>query len=742
MRKLAIFSIAFAAAAALYVWLLPATAALICAGVLTVLGIGLCFLQSDPARRIRIGAFGLAAGLLFSWGYEMLRLEPLRSLCGENVSVTAEISGYPEKTKFGCRTEARIGGGRALVYLDKEAMELQPGDRISLRAELADVSGGSGDDDSLYYQSKNISLLAFQNEKYQVEKADRIPFRCWPAAWARAVRNRIGELFPADTAGFVQALLTGDKSGLSYNVRNQLSITGISHAFAVSGMHVSLIAGAVLFLARRRRLAAGICIPAMFLFAAMLGFSPSVTRAVIMNSVLLLAPLFRKENDPATSLSFALLIILLGNPWAIANISLQLSFSAIAGIFLFTPKIYNRMLAWPKKKVSVPVQKLWKAFAGSISASLGALSLTTPIAAACFGTVSLIGPLTNLLLLWLISFIFVGCIATLLLGLWTPLGKILALGLSWLIRLVLWAVSLLSKIPFASVYTESPYIIIWLAASYGMFALFLIFRRKGRLLNLACAVTAGLFCAIGFTLLDTPKASFTVMNVGQGQTLLVRSENFTAMIDCGGDRGEVHGEMAARKLLMKGNTHLNALILTHYDSDHTCGLEQLADRVHVDNLFLPDISDDRGRRRAIELFAQKENIPVHYVTEDLSLCREGLDIRLFAPVSDTEDNDGLCALMSLGDCDILVTGDMSSRAEKKLMATHDLPDIDILVAGHHGSKYSTCMELLEQTRPETVLISVGKTSYGHPAPEVLTRIAAVGAEAYRTDKNGQITVMR
>ena len=742
MRKLAIFSMAFAGAAALYVWLLPQAAALISAAALAAAGIGLCFLHTDPAKRIRICAFGLAAGLLWTWGCEKLRIEPLRKLCGENVEISAEISDYPEKTRFGSRVEGRIGSGRVQLYLDKNGMELLPGDRVHLKAELKDVSRGTGDGNSLYLQSRNISLLAFQKEEPAVEKAGEIPLLYRPVSWARTVKDRIHVLFPEDTAGFVQGLLTGDKTELSYGVRSQLSTAGISHAFAVSGMHVSLIVGVILFLVRRRRLAACICIPVMFLFAAMLGFSPSVTRAVIMNSVLLLAPLLKRENDAPTSLSFALLVILLGNPWAIADASLQLSFAAMAGIFLFTPKLYARMLSWGKNWKNRLLVKGYRAFAASLSASLGALSLTTPISAIWFGTVSLIGPLTNLLLLWLISLIFVLSFVTLLAGFFTPVGRFLAAVLSWPIRLVLWTVRLLSRIPFAAVYTESPYIAAWLAGAYIMFALFLLCRKERRIVHLVCAVTAGLFCAVGFTLLDTPEASFTVMDVGQGQSILANRGNFTAMIDCGGERGEACGEMAARKLLMKGHSHLNLLILTHYDADHTCGLEQLADRVKIDCLALPDIPDDRGRREAVETCAAEKQIPIRYVTEDFSLCREGLTIQLYAPVSASEDNDGLCALMSLGDCDILVTGDMNREAEKKLMASHTLPDIDVLVAGHHGSRNSTSMELLEQTRPEIVLISVGKASYGHPAPEVLARISAVGARAYCTDQNGQITIMR
>ena len=131
---------------------------------------------------------------------------------------------------------------------------------------------------------------------------------------------------------------------------------------------------------------------------------------------------------------------------------------------------------------------------------------------------------------------------------------------------------------------------------------------------------------------------------------------------------------------------------------------------------------------------------VFFVTEDIDLPG---GVTVFAPVSRGSDNRaGLSVLFSAGGLDALVTGDMDADLEARLLALHSLPDLEVLVAGHHGSKYSTGEALLAATAPEVVLISVGENHYGHPAGETLRRIADAGAEAFRTDQCGNITVRR
>ena len=735
MRKLATFSCAFALSSAAYVWLLSPTAALIAA----VLGAALAALipKGDTALRVRLAAAGMAIGFLWSWGYEQLHIVPLRSVCGDDVLVAVRVSDFTQSTKYGCCVETSIEGGTMLLYLDGNYETLHPGDMLTLRAQIIDVSRGSGEDENLYYQANDISLLGFANEEPTVTKADSVTNV--PAHWARAIRERITELFPEDTEGFMRALMLGDKDGIDYSLENQMTISGIVHVFSVSGMHVSLLVGFFMMLVRNKRVASVCAIFAMLLFAAMLGFSPSVTRAAIMNTIHLLAPIFKRENDPPTSLSVALLIILLINPFAIASMSLQLSFLAMAGILLFAEPLHGRICN--RFPVHGKFRTLFRALSANIALSLSATVLTLPILTVSFGSVSLIAPLSNVLLMQIVSFVFTSGFAVLLLGLVTPLGTFLAWSLSWVIRLVLLLVRWLSSVPFAAIFSDSEYVVAWLAAVYVMIVVFLLVKRERKLSHLIGAIAATLFCTIGLCMLDTPECSVTVLNVGQGQTVLMQGP-MTAAIDCGGDSGDEDGEALARRLLITGERRLDALILTHYDADHTCGLEQLVQRVEICRLYLPDTSDDAGRRREVLAIAQRENIEICYVTQDITLESSGLNIQLFSPVKNSSDNDGLAALMSMGECDILVTGDLSAEAEALLVRARKLPQVELLVAGHHGSKHSTSAELLHATRPQAVLISVGKNSYGHPSQEVLSRIEDIGAQVFRTDECGDITIMR
>lgn len=140
--------------------------------------------------------------------------------------------------------------------------------------------------------------------------------------------------------------------------------------------------------------------------------------------------------------------------------------------------------------------------------------------------------------------------------------------------------------------------------------------------------------------------------------------------------------------------------------------------------------------------AERAGTSVNLVAENITAEFPGGTLQIFAPVKRGTDNDGISALMSVEEYDILITGDMDMQSEQLLALRHGLHDIEVLVAGHHGSKGSTGNALLQTVRPELVLISVGENSYGHPSPEVLQRIEDAGALVLRTDELGDIEIKR
>ena len=207
------------------------------------------------------------------------------------------------------------------------------------------------------------------------------------------------------------------------------------------------------------------------------------------------------------------------------------------------------------------------------------------------------------------------------------------------------------------------------------------------------------------------------------------------MIDCGGDRDADAADTAAEYLLSQGITKLDALILTHNDRDHAGGAENLLTRIDAALLILPPEPTTLGG------YTSGETI---YASGDLELELGDANIKIFAPNFPGNSNEmSLCILFETEKCVILVTGDRSGFGERMLLRSSDIPDVDILVAGHHGSKHSTSEELLSAVRPEIVCISAGAdNSYGHPAQELLQRLNAYGCTVRRTDVHGTIPIRR
>jgi competence protein ComEC len=474
----------------------------------------------------------------------------------------------------------------------------------------------------------------------------------------------------------------------------------------------------------------------------MLGFAPSVTRAVIMNSVLLLATVFRREYDSPTALGLALLVLLLGNPFAIASVGLQLSFASVAGILTFTPPIcrWLRGLFQKTMKKNRFLNGLIAFFITSGATTFGASLLTLPLSALYFDTISLISVVSNLVLLPVISGIFtLGYPLVLLSWGFYPVAHLGAWLLSYPIRFSLWGVELLARMPYAALYSRSAYALLWLGASYLLLAVAWKFRKPftGILLSLGMLITVPFLQGI-----DRADFRFSMLDVGQGQCLLAQFHGNTFVIDCGGTQGEGAGEEAARELLSRGRSRIDGLVLTHFDMDHTGGVVQLMDRVEVGCLYLPDVTPEDSQRALILRKAEEKEIPIQWVREDIILRPDSGKVEIFAPFGTKNQNMGLCLLLSAHDCDILVTGDISIQEERQLLLMKRIPDLEILVAGHHGSRDSTGYRLLDYTKPEVLLISVGANAYGHPSPEVLERGDAFHIPIRRTDQEGTITITR
>ena len=763
MSMLAILSFFFAGAVFCANYL-PLELLLLPLGGGFTLAFGLTFLpqvrKRPQGRTARYAAFGLALGFLWTAGYSWVFWRPAELLDEKTVRLTATVSQWSQETDYGgfsvlarADTEGWVTVP-ILLYVDDQGADLRPGDRIETVTHCALADQASSGEEITYYTAKGIFLTGQAYGRLEVERPDHIPLRDWPAYWSQALKESISKAFPDDVSGLVQALVTGNRDNLSDPFTTSLQRAGLSHTVAVSGMHLAFLAGLLSMLfGGWRRLASLVTIPVTILFTLTAGCTPSVVRAAVMILLLHIGPLFYRERDEFTSLGGALLLLLLYNPFSAAHIGLQLSFAAVAGIFLCAQPLQTALMARipfrPAKRWTFwwAIQLVPKFIVSTFCATLGASVFTVPLSAIYFQSVSLIAPLSNLLTLWAVGVLFGAGVLIGTLGVFVPeLAALVALPIAPLGRYLNAVIDGLSSLTFSAVTTQSVYYRAWLVLVYLILMLIPILPGKKRWIIPTCCgvITLCLAMLLNAWSFWWGSGAVTVLDVGQGQSVLVRSGQFLCLVDCGGDSYDSAGDIAADFLGDYGVGRLDLLVLTHFHVDHANGVAQLLKRVQVDTLAIPPATgEEEPLREEILSAAREQGVEVLEAEEDTLLTLDqNRTIQLYAPLGAGETNEaGLTCLVSNGDFDTLITGDMGADVEQQLLTHAALPDLEVLVAGHHGSKSSTSEQLLAATAPDYAFLSVGEhNSYGHPAQETLERLAAAGCRIYRTDLQGNITL--
>lgn len=754
MRKAALCCGAFSAAVFLCQYLLPRGYWLALAAV-GALCLPAGLLTGKRARRaLWLAALGAAAGGLCCWVQGCLVAEPAEALAGETCVVRGRVLEYPQVYEDSQYVVVRLISEDVprvkcrLASYEGGLAGLEPGDEISLEVEFRSAVVRNGQETDVY-TSRNVFLLGICRSAPAREGRWALSFLFWPGKLANAAGRLCRRLFPEDVQAFMTALLTGDKTALYEDafLTADLSGAGLSHVVAVSGMHVAYLMGLLRVLLGGRRYAfAGL--PVLVVFAAAMGFTPSVVRAAFMQMCLLAAPLTGREGDSPTALAVILALLLAVNPSAARSASLQLSFAATAGILLLSGKMYRGIEAYLREHLPRRAPKrgvLWAA--GSVSTTFGALVFTVPLTAAQFGTVSVVSPVTNVLCLWMISILFLGGYAVLAAGALLPgLGSLLGRALAWGARYVFGVAGVLTKLPCAQVWLTAPAFVLWLAFVYIIFLIAWFYRQEGekfRPIMPVCLSVIGL-CAAAFSLRLGWKEDMrvTVLDVGQGACAVLESGTDAVVVDCGGTWDRSPGQEAAGYLLGQMRTHVDALVLTHLHSDHCNGVADLLARVQVDCLFLPvSGEEERGVLEEVLDAADRAGTRVEWVEEDVQILWDNFTLTLWAPEEGASGNEnGLMVLGARNGFEVLITGDAPRETERLFCARTELPDTEVLVVGHHGSATSTSTQLLEAARPDIAVISVGYNTYGHPSPEVLTRLAAYNIEVLRTDTEGTVQI--
>ena len=658
--------------------------------------------------------------------------------------------------------------------------ELALGDRVVFDAKirpLRNFNNPGGFDYRRYMAFKGIHGSAW----VQVEKL-RVVGSCPLSAATRIVhglRGRLGRLI--DAAGrpddkeaqvVLKALVYGDRSGISSELRERFNRAGVGHLLAISGLHVGIVATVVyrclvwlfsfctplLWRGWTRQWAAAATLFIVLAYGILAGMSPSTQRAVIMVAVFLVALILDRTHDILNTLSVAALAILVLSPTALYSISFQLSFTAVLAIMVGLERF-----DFSEGTESSLGRRIGKKAAGFVIVSALAIAGTAPVVLHHFNQTSVVGLASNLLLVPLVGFVAVPLgLASSVVASFFETAAIPAFGLCiQVLQLSLAVVDVFSELSFAAVKTVTPSLLEM--AIYYLAGWSLLNLGKARFAPWVLATALVMTCGDGIYWSHQRfwhrDLKVTAIDVGQGGATLMELPGGTVILFDGGGFSDnrlfdMGRQVVAPLLWRRKIATVDTLILSHPNADHLNGLIFIAGHFNVRELWVNGDANTTWGYKTLMAVCREKKIFVRRVDADSPPVKMGsVTLTVFNPPAgfidalsalDQQDcnNGSLVVKAAFGKTAFLLTGDIMADAESSLLLRADgnLAST-VLFAPHHGSKSSSTPGLIQAVHPQTVVISAGAGNrFGFPHPEVTDRYRAAGCRILITATHGAITM--
>ncbi|WP_290733519.1 MULTISPECIES: DNA internalization-related competence protein ComEC/Rec2 [unclassified Fibrobacter] len=576
-------------------------------------------------------------------------------------------------------------------------------------------------------------------------------------AFRQWIKRRFeAHLDPAET-GLLLGLLAGDRSGIPDAIRNDFQRTGLVHVLAISGFHVVLLAGILSVFLKATRLphkvANLIAIALLFVYVPVTGGSPAVKRAVLMFAIPQLGTMFGKPANTFNSLGVALLFILLPDPSQLWNPGFQLSATATAGILLGNS-------CNPFKSIPEGLRKssLWKLAEGYVLSptyvTLCATLATAPFLIHHFKTLSPLAWLGNIIIVPLVSW---GMQA----GLFALLSPIESLcdtfcaAAGFFLRMASFLTRLLSDSSGAAITVGpfSPAILLLLGA---LFALLPAIRKNAvaKKFGLLCLLLfSAIFCVQGYMRISHPSWNLTLIDVGQGDSILLTTPSGKHILVDSGDRSkrDMGKDVIVPFLRHSGIQRLDALVITHPDLDHFGGASSILRTFPVKELWINECSRTEAKadwQKTIATAADRE-ISIRDIGRGFTWREHRFEIQAVHPnpnstagLKCSDANQGSITLRAHGlGHSAMLTGDLTAAGEKEILASDANIRSDILKLGHHGSKTSSSAPFLDAVAPQLALISSGrKNRFRHPSKQVIERLDSLHIPYLNTATSGTVFV--
>ena len=610
--------------------------------------------------------------------------------------------------------------------------------RVSLPEGPRAASGGRAFDESAYLRRNGIQVV-LEAPWFEIVgtrggvggASDRV---------RRFLSAGMGRGMDADERALVRGVVLGEDEALDDALLDRFRDSGLFHLLAVSGQNVAYVVAGVLLLGWvagvPRVMAQLLAIGAIFAYVGAVGWQPSVARAGVVGTLATLAWIVSRPSERWYFLTLGAIALLGWNPYSLLDPGFQLSFAAVAAIFLLVPWIERSLEGTPAPGRLLSI----------VAVASGCGFATAPILWLQFGSIPVWSVLANALAEPVVAPLLGFGLLT---GLLAPVLPDAAAGLGWInghfADYLAWCANTIGAAPYARVESGRWAIAITLV-SMAPFA-WLALRRAPRLrrgLGVSALVAAALAGSLVALSADrealglSPRGlRVTVLDVGQGDSILVQAPGANVLVD----QGEPGADVAGR-LRSLGVAQLDLLVFTHPQRDHLGGAAAVLARHPVRQIVDPGLAvESREHAEALEL-ARERRVPVLTARAGIAFAAGALELEVLWP-SDagsaaTDPNDLSVVLrVSYGTIDVLLTGDAESHVLRRL----DLGDVDVLKVSHHGSDDPDLPLLLETISPAIAVVSAGADNrFGHPHPATLEALRQAGAEVYRTDRHGDVTL--
>lgn len=675
--------------------------------------------------------------------------------------------------RFGSQWQDCSGGVH--VTVDDDASELAVGDRIEIGGDIAAFSAPSNPGESDFrYVARNRGLHArlwvASADHVKLLQAGRPSLRRFADSLARHGERTLKTYLGEDVGPLASALVVGRRGSLDAPSKDRLLETGTIHLLSVSGLHLGIVAMTMMslsvMLGLGRGMQIGMVATACFLFAAITGGQPPVLRAAILVATVLTSLMVNRRQWPLNTLAFAALILLMLNPTNLTQVGVQLSFISVATLVCAarSSNMLTRELASEafdaRPQIEALIDKtrsprsLWMKNKFRQIRDLAWMSLcvtltTAPLTWLHFNLISPIAVVANLLLsipaaIALMS----GLIAVVCGWIWQPLAMVPAWFCDWVLRLMRIIIDTASEVPFGHAWLPAPPP--WWVASYFLLLIgsFAIKRRFNR--PRAFVVGSLAWCSIAWVLAVSPswrprqELVVTFVDVGHGTSALLELPSGpTFLYDCGRlGNFEQTSRGIEDVLWSRGLTGLDAIILSHADSDHYNALPGLLDRFHVSEIITPPgLFGDPAIASVLERVLSGAVRIREVSNEDGFLDADQVVQILHPPTTRLPGSDNANSLVIRIDHSgrsFLLPGDLEPPGTEALIELPRLIPGGVLMAPHHGSLTANAQSILDWARPSEVIVSGGARA---TRPEVEHSLQTRGSNVSVTASDGAIRVI-